>query len=158
MTFQVTVNGRRRTVTAGGAANLLDVLRDDLHLPGTKGACEEGECGSCTVWLDGEVVCACLVLAVQAADRDVVTIEGIGGDGRHPVQEELIRTGGIQCGFCTPGIVMAAADLLHRVAEPDEDVIREALAGNLCRCTGYTKILDAVKAAGRRMRGQGADA
>lgn len=158
MTFQMRVNGSLRTVTADGMVSLLSVLRDDLHLLGTKGACEEGECGSCTVWLDDEIVCACLIPAAQAAGHEVVTVEGIAADGPHPLQEELVRTGGVQCGFCTPGIVMAAADLLRRDPRPADDAMREALAGNLCRCTGYSKILDAVRAAGQRMLDAGADA
>jgi aerobic carbon-monoxide dehydrogenase small subunit len=132
--------------------SLLRVLRDELALTAPKNACEEGECGSCTVAIDGEIACACLVPAVQAAGREVETVAGLAGpDGTlHPVQAALLEAGGVQCGFCTPGFVMAARDLLRRVPEPTADDIREGLTGNLCRCTGYQKIVEAVRlAAGR---------
>ncbi|HEY7200715.1 MAG TPA: (2Fe-2S)-binding protein, partial [Candidatus Dormibacteraeota bacterium] len=132
---------------------LLHVLRERLRLPGSKNACEQGECGSCSVLLDGELVCACLVLALQAEGRDVVTIEGLAGDGAlHPIQEAFLEAGAVQCGFCTPGLIVAAHDLLRRDPDPDDADVREALAGNLCRCTGYAKILDAVRLAAERMR------
>jgi carbon-monoxide dehydrogenase small subunit len=131
------------------------MLREHLGLPGSKNACEQGECGSCSVWLDGDLVCACLVLAAQAHDRDVRTVEGLAGPERmHPVQEAFLESGAVQCGFCTPGLIVAVTDLLERDPEPSEPVVREALSGNLCRCTGYAKILDAVQlAAGRLRRG-----
>jgi len=123
-------------------------LRDRLELPGSKNACEQGECGSCSVLLDGVLVCSCLVLAAQADGHEVVTVEGLAKDGNLlPVQEALVEAGGVQCGFCTPGFVVAAADLLTRNESPSDDEIREALSGNLCRCTGYQKILEAVRAA-----------
>jgi carbon-monoxide dehydrogenase small subunit len=125
------------------------VLRERLGLPGSKNACEQGECGSCSVLLDGELVCACLVPALQARDRSVTTIEGLAG---HPLQEAFVEAGAVQCGFCTPGLIVAAHDLLSRSPEPTEEDVREALAGNLCRCTGYVKILDAVRLAATRMR------
>jgi carbon-monoxide dehydrogenase small subunit len=129
----------------------LTTLRDRLALPGSKNACEQGECGSCSVLLDGELVCSCLVLAAQADGHDVVTVEGLVENGElHAVQEAFADAGAVQCGFCTPGFVVAAADLLRRVPEPTDDEIREALSGNLCRCTGYAKILDAVHAAAGR--------
>jgi carbon-monoxide dehydrogenase small subunit len=129
----------------------LTTLRDRLALPGSKNACEQGECGSCSVLLDGELVCSCLVLAAQADGHDVVTVEGLAENGElHAVQEAFADAGAVQCGFCTPGFVVAAADLLRRVPEPTDDEIREALSGNLCRCTGYAKILDAVHAAAGR--------
>jgi carbon-monoxide dehydrogenase small subunit len=151
MRIEVTINGERREAEVWGGESLLTTLRDRLELPGSKNACEQGECGSCSVLLDGELVCSCLVLAVQADGHHVVTVEGLGGDGAlHPVQEAFADTGAVQCGFCTPGFVVAAADLLRRVPSPTDDEIREALSGNLCRCTGYQKILDAVHSAAER--------
>jgi aerobic carbon-monoxide dehydrogenase small subunit len=146
-----TVNGEQREADAWAGESLLTTLRDRLELPGSKNACEQGECGSCSVLLDGELVCSCLVLAAQADGHDVVTVEGLAGEGElHGVQSAFAETGAVQCGFCTPGFVVAAADLLRRVPDPTDDEIREALSGNLCRCTGYQKILDAVhEAAGR---------
>jgi carbon-monoxide dehydrogenase small subunit len=150
------VNGAWREADVWPGASLLTMLRDGLGLPGSKNACEQGECGSCSVWLDGEVVCACLVLAAQAEGREVRTIEGLAtGDRLHPVQEAFLETGAVQCGFCTPGLIVAVADLLERDPAPDELTVREALAGNLCRCTGYAKILDAVRvAAGTKQEGR----
>jgi aerobic carbon-monoxide dehydrogenase small subunit len=134
--------------------SLLYVLRERLGLPGSKNACEQGECGSCTVYLDGVPVCACLVAAGQAQVREIVTVEGLAGAGDlHPVQQAFIRTGAVQCGFCTPGLIVAAHDLLCRVPHPSDLEIREALAGNLCRCTGYEKILDAVRVAAAELTG-----
>jgi carbon-monoxide dehydrogenase small subunit len=151
MRIEVTVNGERLETDVWGGESLLTTLRDRLALPGSKNACEQGECGSCSVLLDGELVCSCLVLATQADGHDVVTVEGLArADALHPVQDAFAETGAVQCGFCTPGFVVAAADLLRRVPDPSDDEIREALSGNLCRCTGYQKILDAVHlAAGR---------
>jgi aerobic carbon-monoxide dehydrogenase small subunit len=150
------VNGERRQADdVWEGESLLYLLRERLGLPGSKNACEQGECGSCSVYLDGEVVCACLVAAGQAEGRDVVTVEGLADDdaaGLHPVQTAFLETGAVQCGFCTPGLVVAVHDLLQRVPAPDDDTVREALAGNLCRCTGYEKILDAVRLAADRMR------
>ena len=148
MKIELTVNGERRQADAWAGESLLTTLRDRLDLPGSKNACEQGECGSCSVLLDGELVCACLVLAAQADGHDVVTVEGLAdGDGLHPVQEAFADAGAVQCGFCTPGFVVAAADLLGRSPDPSDDEIREALSGNLCRCTGYQKIFDAVRLA-----------
>ncbi len=158
MLLRVLVNGEWREADVWPGASLLQVLRDDLALPGSKNACEQGECGSCSVWLDGELVCACLVLAHQAHERQVRTIEGLSGPGPgdlghlHPVQEAFVEAGAVQCGFCTPGFVVSVADLLQRDPDPDEATIREALSGNLCRCTGYQKIIDAVHLAAERMR------
>ena len=127
------------------------MLRDTLELPGSKNACEQGECGSCSVVLDGELVCACLVLAAQVDGHEVVTVEGLArGDDLHPVQAAFVEAGAVQCGFCTPGLVVAVADLLERVPDPSEDEVREALSGNVCRCTGYVKIFDAVRLAAER--------
>ena len=148
MRLALTVNGERRETDAWAGESLLFVLRERLGLPGSKNACEQGECGSCSVLLDGTLVCACLVLAAQADGHEVVTVEGLrDGDGLHPLQEAFVRTGAVQCGFCTPGLIVAAADLLARNRDPSGDEIREALSGNLCRCTGYQKILDAVRLA-----------
>jgi len=148
MRVELTVNGERREADAWAGESLLYVLRERLGLPGSKNACEQGECGSCSVLLDGRLVCACLVLAAQADGHELVTVEGLGEEaGLHPVQEAFAETGAVQCGFCTPGFVVATADLLVRNPRPSDDEIREALSGNLCRCTGYAKIFDAVRLA-----------
>ena len=151
MRIQVTVNGEPLEADVWAGESLLTTLRDRLGLPGSKNACEQGECGSCSVLLDGALVCSCLVLAGQADGHEVVTVEGLADEGHlHPVQDAFAEAGAVQCGFCTPGLVVAATDLLQRIPEPTDDEIREALSGNLCRCTGYQKILDAVHlAAGR---------
>ena len=153
MRLEFGVNGKVREVDGvWEGESLLYVLRERLDLPGSKNACEQGECGSCSVYLDGALVCSCLVLAGQADGREVVTVEGIADeDGLHPVQEAFVEAGAVQCGFCTPGLVVAAHDLLGRVPEPTDAQVREALAGNLCRCTGYEKILDAVHLAAERL-------
>ena len=154
MRLTCTVNGQRRQADGvWEGESLLFVLRDRMSLPGSKNACEQGECGSCTVYLDGLPVCACLVAAGQAQDREVVTVEGLatGDDDLDPVQRAYLDAGAVQCGFCTPGLVVATHDLLHRSGRPTDPEIREALAGNLCRCTGYEKILDAVRLAAARM-------
>jgi carbon-monoxide dehydrogenase small subunit len=153
MRLNVTINGERREVDGvWEGESLLYALRERLELPGSKNACEQGECGSCSVYLDGTLVCSCLVLAGQAEGREVVTVEGVAGDdGLHAVQEAFVECGAVQCGFCTPGLIVASHDLLARNARPSDPEIREALAGNLCRCTGYEKILDAVRLASERM-------
>ena len=144
----ITINGESREADVWPGESLLFALRERLGLPGSKNACEQGECGSCSVLLDGELVCACLVLAVQADGHEVVTVEGLAlGDEPHRVQESFVEAGAVQCGFCTPGLVVATADLLARNPTPTEDEIREALSGNLCRCTGYGKIFEAVRLA-----------
>jgi aerobic carbon-monoxide dehydrogenase small subunit len=151
--LNVTVNGEPREADGvWEGESLLHVLRERLGLPGAKNACEQGECGSCSVYVDGQLVCACLVLAGQAEGREVTTVEGLAPEGElSPVQEAFLEAGAVQCGFCTPGLIVATDDLLARNPEPTDGEIREALAGNLCRCTGYEKILDAVRmAAGRR--------
>ncbi len=152
MKIELTVNGEPREIEdAWGGESLLWALRERLGLPGSKNACEQGECGSCSVYLDGVLVCACLVLAAQAEGREIVTVEGLAPDGElHAVQQAFVDAGAVQCGFCTPGLVVAAHDLLARVPAPSDLEIREALAGNLCRCTGYEKILDAVRLAADR--------
>jgi aerobic carbon-monoxide dehydrogenase small subunit len=148
MRVELTVNGERREAEVWAGESLLYVLRERLGLPGSKNACEQGECGSCSVLLDGRLVCACLVLAAQADGHELVTVEGLGeDDDLHPVQEAFTETGAVQCGFCTPGFIVATADLLARNPRPSDDEIREALSGNLCRCTGYAKIFDAVRLA-----------
>ena len=153
MRLDLTVNGERRQADdVWEGESLLYVLRERLGLPGSKNACEQGECGSCSVYLDGEVVCAGLVAAGQAAGRDVVTVEGLAeGEDLHPVQQAFLDAGAVQCGFCTPGLVVAVHDLLAREPRPDDGQVREALAGNLCRCTGYENILDAVRLAAERL-------
>src|ERR1041385_5641168 len=146
MKIELRVNGDLREVEVWEGESLLFALREGLGLPGSKNACEQGECGSCSVLLDGELVCSCLVLAAQADGHVVVTVEGLAGDADlHPVQQAFVEAGAVQCGFCTPGLVVATADLLARVPDPSDDEIREALSGNLCRCTGYAKIFDAVR-------------
>ena len=155
MRLTCTVNGEPREVDGlWEGESLLHVLRERLGLPGAKNACEQGECGSCSVYLDGELVCSCLVLAGQAEGREVVTVEGLAGEGElSRVQEAFLAAGAVQCGFCTPGLIVATHDLLRRNAAPTDPEIREALAGNLCRCTGYEKILDAVRLAAERTAG-----
>ncbi len=151
MLIRIQVNGEWREADVWPGASLLHLLRDELGLPGSKNACEEGECGSCSVWLDGTLVCSCLVLAAQAHEREVRTVEGLAsGETLHPVQEAFLETGAVQCGFCTPGLVVAVTDLLERDPSADELTVREALSGNLCRCTGYAKIFDAVRLAAQR--------
>jgi aerobic carbon-monoxide dehydrogenase small subunit len=146
--ISLTVNGEPREADVWAGESLLFALREHLGLPGSKNACEQGECGSCSVLLDGQLVCACLVLAAQADGHEVVTVEALAEDGRlHRVQEAFVETGAVQCGFCTPGLVVATAALLEANPEPSDDEIREALSGNLCRCTGYAKIFDAVRLA-----------
>jgi carbon-monoxide dehydrogenase small subunit len=144
------VNGVAQEADCWEGESLLFALREKLGLPGSKNACEQGECGSCSVLLDGVLVCACLVLAAQADGHDVTTVEGLARDATlHRVQEAFVEAGAVQCGFCTPGLVVSAADLLEHSPDPSDDEIREALSGNLCRCTGYGKIFEAVRRAAR---------
>jgi len=151
----VTINGEPHEAEVWAGASLLTALRDAFGLPGSKNACEQGECGSCSVLLDGVLVCSCLVLAAQAQGHELVTVEGLAEDGElHPVQEAFVRAGAVQCGFCTPGLVVATVDLLARNPSPSEDEIREAISGNLCRCTGYVKIFEAVRLAAAAIGGQ----
>jgi carbon-monoxide dehydrogenase small subunit len=153
MRIAFSVNGRQRVAEdVWEGASLLWVLREHMDLPGSKNACEQGECGSCSVYLDGSLVCACLVLGGQARGREVVTVEGLARDQvLHPVQEAFLEAGAVQCGFCTPGFVVATHDLLTHTPQPSTVEVREALAGNICRCTGYAKIIDAVHLAAERM-------
>ena len=154
MRIQCTINGEAREVDGvWEGESLLHVLRERLDLAGSKNACEQGECGSCSIFLDNTLVCSCLVLAGQADGATIETIEGLAGDAPgelHPIQEAFLETGAVQCGFCTPGLIMATHDLLERNPHPSELEVREALAGNLCRCTGYEKILEAVQVAATR--------
>ena len=149
MRISLTVNGNQHDVDdVWEGESLLYALRERMGLPGSKNACEQGECGSCTVYLDGLPVCSCLVAAGQAHGRDVTTVEGLASEGElHPVQQAFVECGAVQCGFCTPGLIVSTHDLLERNPAPTDPEIREALAGNLCRCTGYEKILDAVRSA-----------
>lgn len=152
MRVTFTVNGReQRADDVWEGESLLYVLRERMGLPGSKNACEQGECGSCTVRLDGVPVCACLVAAGQAEGREVVTVEGLAEDGLSAVQQAFVDAGAVQCGFCTPGLLVAADDLLEHNPSPSDADIREGLSGNLCRCTGYEKILDAVRLAAARL-------
>jgi carbon-monoxide dehydrogenase small subunit len=149
----VRVNGEWREGDVWPGSSLLNVLRDQFGLYGSKNACEQGECGSCSVFMDGSLVCGCLVLAAQANEREVVTVEGLQEAGRmHPVQEAFVEAGAVQCGFCTPGFIVAVADLLQKDPQPSPATVREALSGNLCRCTGYQKIIEAVELAASRLR------
>ncbi len=152
----VRVNGEEHELLVAPNRTLTDVLRDDLDLTGTKHGCDEGECGSCTVLMDGEPVNSCLVLAAQADGHDITTIEGVAdGSELHPVQQAFVDQGAVQCGFCTPGMVLSAKALLDKKKRPTEHEVRSAISGNLCRCTGYQKIVDAVQGAGRNMNGSG---
>ena len=153
MNVRLRVNGEAHEAEVWEGESLLFALRERLGLPGSKNACEQGECGSCSVLMDGELVCACLVLAGAAADREVRTVESLGTVERmHPVQQAFVDAGAVQCGFCTPGFVISTVALLRANPEPSDAEIKEALAGNICRCTGYGKILEAVhRAAGQRV-------
>jgi len=155
--YTLRVNGREREVgEAWAGENLLHVLRERLGLPGAKNACEQGECGSCSVLVDGDLVCSCLVLAASAIDSEIVTVEGLHDGGLTDVQQAFVDAGAVQCGFCTPGFVVAVHELLDRVEEPSELELREALAGNLCRCTGYGRVVAAVHDVVRQRIGDGA--
>lgn len=159
MRLTCTVNGKVETVDdVWPGESLLYVLRERMGLPGAKNACEQGECGSCSVHLDGILVCACLVAAGQVEGAEIKTVEGLAGaKDLHPVQQAYLDAGAVQCGFCTPGLIVATVDLLEKNADLSDSEIREALAGNLCRCTGYSKILDAVRLAAVRLEGAGVE-
>src|SRR5688500_5106745 len=151
MKIELTVNGEKREADVWEGESLLFALRESMGLPGSKNACEQGECGSCSVLMDGTLVCSCLVLAAQADGHELVTVEGVAEGGRlHGVQEAFAQTGAVPRGFGTPGLIVATVDLLARTTNPSDDEIREALSGNLCRCTGYAKIFDAVRLAAAR--------
>ena len=152
LAIEVEINGIKKQLVIDETAILVDVLRDQLGLTGTKKACGEGECGSCTILLDGEPVNSCLILAAQADGKKITTIEGIGSPGKlHPIQEAFVKEGAIQCGYCTPGMILSAKALLDKNPDPSEEEIKRALSGNLCRCTGYKKIVEAVKSAAELM-------
>jgi carbon-monoxide dehydrogenase small subunit len=153
---RIAINGQLREVAVAVNRTLLDLLREDLDLTGTKHGCGEGDCGACTVLLDGEPVNACLILAVEAEGREVTTIEGLaGGSLLHPVQQAFVDAGAVQCGYCTPGMVLVAAALVARNPSPTESDVRHAISGNFCRCTGYQKIVEAVLTASARVREAG---
>jgi len=150
--IEFTINGKKRRMQTTPSTRLLDLIRDDLHLTGTKEGCGKGECGACTVIMDGELVASCLVLALQADGAVITTIEGLSHrDKLHPIQEAFIETGAVQCGFCIPGIIMAAKKILENNFHPDENEIKRGISGNICRCTGYQKIFDAIKLAGEKL-------
>ncbi|MFB0957407.1 MAG: (2Fe-2S)-binding protein [Clostridiaceae bacterium] len=152
--MNLTVNGKPVTTDAPGEMRLLDFIREELHLTGTKEGCGEGECGACTVLLDGKPVDSCLVLLFQCENREILTIEGLSdGDTLHPVQQAFIEVGAVQCGYCIPGMVLSSKAILDRNPDPDAAAIKEGLSGNLCRCTGYLKMEQAVRLAARRLRG-----
>lgn len=152
----IKVNGREFRLPVSPNRRLLDILREDLGLTGTKEGCGEGECGACTVLVNGRAVNACLVLAPDANGAEILTIEGIaGGDKLHPIQEAFLEAGAVQCGYCTPGMVLTAKALLDRNPEPDEEAVKTAISGNLCRCTGYVKIVDAIRLAAAKMSNGG---
>jgi carbon-monoxide dehydrogenase small subunit len=147
------VNGQKYDVSVEPRKTLLSVLRDQLHLTGTKEGCSTGDCGACTIIMDGATYTSCLVLGVEADGRDITTVEGIAEEGKlHPVQESFVKKGGLQCGFCTAGLIVSSAVLLDENPDPSEDDVMTALAGNLCRCTGYTKITEAVRDASKVMK------
>ena len=151
-TLTMTLNGREVTIEVNADALLVDVLRGELEMTGTKEACGEGECGACTVLLDGEPVTSCLVPALKAQGREVMTVEGLASGGElHPLQKAFIEHGAVQCGYCTPGMLMSAKALLDRNPHPSEEEIRLAISGNLCRCTGYIKIVEAIRAASQEL-------
>ncbi|SDI79181.1 (2Fe-2S)-binding protein [Variovorax sp. OV700] len=152
--IEVTVNGEVHTAQVPSRRLLCDFLRDDLHLTGTKRGCETGICGACSVHLDGEVVKSCLLLAVQVDGRSITTVEGLSeGQDLHPLQESFMACGGLQCGYCTPGFLMTSCAMLARNPSPSEDEVRHGLNGNLCRCTGYTQIVESILVAAEKMRG-----
>jgi carbon-monoxide dehydrogenase small subunit len=150
--MRLTINGEPNELLVEPYCSLLDLLRDQLHLTGTKKGCDEGDCGACTVLLQGKAVTSCMVLALDARDREVVTVEGLArGDRLHPIQDAFVRYGGVQCGYCTPGLIMAALGLLLENPLPTEEDVRFGLGGNLCRCTGYTKVVQAILKAAEAM-------
>ena len=152
LTIELIINGKKRKVETTPSTRLLDLIRDDLHLTGTKEGCGKGECGACTVIMNGELVASCLILAPQADGAVITTIEGVGdGENLDPVQEAFIETGAVQCGFCTPGMILAAKKLLEENPHPTEEEIKRGISGNLCRCTGYQKIIDAIKLTANRL-------
>jgi aerobic carbon-monoxide dehydrogenase small subunit len=153
--IHLSINGEEHDVLARPGESLLDVLRERLYLTGTKKGCNEGDCGACTVIIDGRPVNACLVLAVEAVGQTIMTIEGLAnGSKLHPLQEAFLKYGGFQCGFCTPGMLMSAKSLLEQNPDPTDEEIKQGISGNLCRCTGYVKIVESIREAARGMRGE----
>jgi carbon-monoxide dehydrogenase small subunit len=156
LTIGFIINGQKKTIETTPSTRLLDLIRDDLHLTGTKEGCGKGECGACTLIMNGELIASCLVLAPQADGAVITTIEGIGNvDHLDLIQEAFIETGAVQCGFCTPGMILAVKKLLEENSHPDEEEIKRGISGNLCRCTGYQKIFDAIKLAANRLSKKG---
>lgn len=156
MKVEFTVNGKQYERDADGDTRLLDYLREELGFTGVKEGCGVGECGACTVLIEGKPTLSCLTYLPQVDGKEITTIEGLEEDGKlHPLQEAFVETGGVQCGFCTPGFIMVSLKLLERNPDPTREEIREWIEGNICRCTGYTKIVDAVQLAGKRLREQG---
>lgn len=150
--IEVTVNGKRETIEVQPSETLLEMIRERLHLTGAKEGCGMGECGACTVIMDGVTVNSCLILAVEAHGKSIVTVEGVGSKEKlHPIQEAFVEHGGMQCGFCTPGMIVSGTYLLKRYPQPTDEQIREGIAGNFCRCTGYTKIIESIDAAAKKM-------
>ena len=150
--IEFTINGEKRKVQTTPFKRLLDLIRDDLHLTGTKEGCGKGECGACTVILNGELVASCLILAPQVDGAQIMTIEGLSREGElHPIQQAFIETGAVQCGFCIPGMILAAKKILDNNLHPDGNEIKRGISGNICRCTGYQKIFDAIKLAGEKL-------
>lgn len=157
--IEVNINNKDYHLEIEDDLRLLDLLRERLHLTGTKEGCGEGECGACTVILDGSVVNSCLLLAIQAHGKRIITIEGLGGDDRlHPIQKAFLENGAVQCGYCTPGMILSAKALLDKNSNPNRKEIKEAISGNLCRCTGYEKIIDSIEKAAELLINQGSEA
>ena len=151
--LSLTINGEPHELLVEAYCSLLDMLRDELQLTGSKKGCDEGDCGACTVLMDGKTVTSCMVLALDARDREITTVEGLMQNNRlHPVQDAFVQYGGVQCGFCTPGLIMSGVGLLLENANPTEEDVRYAIGGNLCRCTGYSKVVQAILNAADAMR------
>jgi len=156
--IEFTVNGEKRTEFVTPSTRLLDLLRDDLGLTGAKEGCGQGECGACSVIMDGKLVVSCLILALQADGSEIITIEGVKkGNDLHQIQKSFIESGAVQCGFCTPGMIMATKDLLDKNPDPSSEEIKRGLSGNICRCTGYAKIIDAVKMSAKKLQSEGSE-
>ena len=152
--LSLTINGEHHELLVEPYGSLLDMLRDSLHLTGTKKGCDEGDCGACTVLVQGQTATSCMMLALDAQDKEILTVEGLAqGEKLHPVQEAFVKYGGVQCGFCTPGLIMSGVGLLLENPQPTEEDVRFAIGGNLCRCTGYTKVVQAILQAAEVMRG-----